>query len=88
MRVFARIFGAIGAFVLAAAVSGCAVGPDFNPVAAPAVSGYTSEPLPGHTESADAIGGAPQTLQPGEDIPGQWWSLFHSAQLDRLIDEA
>ena len=34
------------------------------------------------------IGGAPQTLQPGGDIPGQWWSLFHSAQLDRLIDEA
>jgi NodT family efflux transporter outer membrane factor (OMF) lipoprotein len=79
---------ALGAFVLAAAVSGCAVGPDFHPVAAPAVYGYTSEPLPAHTASADVIGGAPQTLQAGGDIPGQWWSLFHSAQLDRLIDEA
>src|SRR5713101_2999192 len=88
MHVFARIFSAIGAFVLAAAASGCAVGPDFHPVAAPAVNGYTSEPLPAHTASADVIGGAPQTLQPGGDIPGQWWSLFHSAQLDRLIDEA
>jgi outer membrane protein TolC len=88
MHVFTRIFGAIGAFVSAAAVSGCAVGPDFHTVAAPAVSGYTSKPLPAHTASADAIGGDPQSLQPGGDIPGQWWSLFHSAQLDRLIDEA
>jgi NodT family efflux transporter outer membrane factor (OMF) lipoprotein len=88
MHVFTRVFSAIGAFVLAAAASGCAVGPDFHPVAAPAVSAYTSEPLPAHTASADVIGGAPQTLQPGGDIPGQWWSLFHSAQLDRLIDEA
>jgi NodT family efflux transporter outer membrane factor (OMF) lipoprotein len=82
-------FGSIGVFVLAAAVSGCAVGPDFHPVAAPAVSGYTPQPLPAHTASAaGVIGGAPQTVQPGADIPGQWWSLFHSAQLDRLIDEA
>lgn len=88
MHVLTRTFGATGAFVLAAAVSGCAVGPDFHPVAAPNVSGYTSTPLPAHTASADVIGGDPQSLHPGGDIPGQWWSLFHSAQLDRLIDEA
>jgi NodT family efflux transporter outer membrane factor (OMF) lipoprotein len=88
MHVFTRIFSAIGAFVFAAAVSSCAVGPDFHPVAAPAVSGYTSKPLPAQTASADVIGGAPQTLQAGGDIPGQWWTLFHSAQLDQLIDEA
>jgi NodT family efflux transporter outer membrane factor (OMF) lipoprotein len=41
-----------------------------------------------HTASADVVGGAPQTIQAGGDIPGQWWRLFHSAQLDRLIDEA
>ncbi len=88
MHVLTRIFGAVGSFVLAAAVPGCAVGPDFHPVAAPAVNGYTSKPLPAHTASADAIGGSAQTLQPGTDIPGQWWNLFHSAQLDRLVDEA
>ena len=88
MHVLTRIFGAVGAFVLAAAVPGCAVGPDFHPVAAPAVNVYTSEPLPAQTASADVIGGTPQTLRPGGDIPGQWWSLFHSAQLDRLITQA
>jgi NodT family efflux transporter outer membrane factor (OMF) lipoprotein len=64
------------------------VGPDFHPLAAPAVSGYTPEPLPPHTASADVIGGAPQTLQSGGSIPGQWWALFHSSQLNRLIEQA
>jgi NodT family efflux transporter outer membrane factor (OMF) lipoprotein len=88
MHVLTRIFGAVGSFVLAAAVPGCAVGPDFHPVAAPDVNGYTSKPLPAHTASADVIGGSAQTLQTGGDIPGQWWKLFHSAQLDRLVEEA
>jgi NodT family efflux transporter outer membrane factor (OMF) lipoprotein len=88
MRISKGIFNLTGALVFGAAVSGCAVGPDFHPVAAPAVSSYTPQPLPAHTASADVIGGNPQTVQPGEDIPGQWWTLFHSAQLDRLIDQA
>ena len=71
-----------------AVVSGCAVGPNFHPVAAPAVSGYAPEPLPPHTASADVIGGAPQALRLGGDIPGQWWTLFHSPQLNRLINQA
>ncbi|MGA8059666.1 MAG: TolC family protein, partial [Candidatus Binataceae bacterium] len=78
----------IAVFVLTAAVSGCAVGPDFHPIAAPAVRGYTPEPLPPRTASADVVGGTPQTLRPGENIPGQWWTLFHSAQLNRLIEQA
>jgi NodT family efflux transporter outer membrane factor (OMF) lipoprotein len=44
--------------------------------------------LPAHTASADVIGGAPQTLQSGADIPGQWWTLFHSSQLNQLIEQA
>src|SRR5713101_9938310 len=76
------------ALALTAAVSGCTVGPDFHPVAAPAVSGYTPEPLLAHTASAEVVGGAPQSLRSGGDIPGQWWTLFHSAQLNRLIEEA
>ena len=34
------------------------------------------------------LAGLPKPLQPGEDIPGQWWTLFHSAQLNRLIEQA
>jgi NodT family efflux transporter outer membrane factor (OMF) lipoprotein len=88
VHLFTRTSSAMCGFVFAAAVSGCMAGPNFKPVAAPAVNGYTAEPLPAHTASADAIGGNPQTLQVGGDIPGQWWTLFHSAQLDQLIDRA
>jgi outer membrane protein TolC len=83
-----RVLAMTAAFLFTAAVSGCAVGPDFHPVAAPAVSGYTPEPLSPHTASADVIGGAAQTLQPGGNIPGQWWTLFHSSQLNRLVEQA
>ncbi|MGC2303190.1 efflux transporter outer membrane subunit, partial [Candidatus Binatus sp.] len=88
MQAPTRTFGTIEAIIVAATVCSCAVGPDFHPVAAPKVNGYTSSPLPTHTASADVIGGSAQTLQAGGEIPGQWWNLFHSAQLDRLVDEA
>jgi NodT family efflux transporter outer membrane factor (OMF) lipoprotein len=88
MRVSSCILALIEAFVFTVAVSGCAVGPDFHPVPAPTVSGYTPQPLTSQTTSADVIGGAPQTLRPGADIPGQWWTLFHSPQLNRLIEQA
>src|SRR5260370_22245247 len=88
MDISRRILGVTGAFLFAAAAYGCAMGPDFHPVAAPAVSGYSPDRLPSRTASADVIGGAPQTLQPGGDIPGQWWTLFHSSQLNRLIGQA
>jgi NodT family efflux transporter outer membrane factor (OMF) lipoprotein len=83
------IFRVIGIVVLAAVLAGCTVGPDFRAVAAPDVSRYTPKPLSLRIDSAaGVIGGASQMLQPGADIPGQWWNLFHSAQLDQLIDEA
>ena len=88
MDISRRVVAVTRAFVFIAAVSGCTVGPDFHPFAAPAVSGYTPEPLPPHTASADVTGGAPQTLQAGGKIPGQWWTLFHSPQLNRLIEQA
>ena len=77
MQARTRIFGTIEAIAIAATVCSCAVGPDFHPIAAPGVNGYTSKPLPAHSASADVIGGDSQTLQAGGDIPGQWWNLFH-----------
>jgi hypothetical protein len=76
------------ALVLTAALYGCGVGPDFHSIAARAVPGYTPDPLPSHTASADVIGGTSQTLFSGEGIPGEWWTLFHSSQLNRMIEQA
>ena len=71
-----------------AALTGCAVGPDFERPAAPDVEGYTPGPLPTKTASAGVTGGEEQRLVQGLDIPGQWCTLFHSPALNTLIDEA
>jgi NodT family efflux transporter outer membrane factor (OMF) lipoprotein len=69
-------------------LGGCAVGPDFKKPAAPAVSGYTAQPLPAVTARADVEGGQAQRFANGADISGDWWTLFHSKPLDDLIAEA
>src|SRR5258707_10859886 len=75
--------------VLAAALAGCTSGPDFVRPDKPKEQGYTPENLaPQTAASAVADGGAAQTFVPAEDIPGQWWTLFPSAELNPLIDEA
>ena len=76
MHVFTRIFSATRAFVFAAAVSGCAVGPDFHSVAAPAINGYTSEPLPAQTASADVIGGLRKLCSPAGTFPDSGGVFF------------
>jgi NodT family efflux transporter outer membrane factor (OMF) lipoprotein len=81
-------FRAIGGVALLLLVSACAVGPDFKVPPAPSVSGYTPELHPAPTVASEGPGGASQQFDIGRDIPGEWWKLFHSQELDRLIDEA
>src|ERR1700730_4238020 len=69
-------------------LTGCAAGPNFHVPDAPAVIGYTKEPLPENTVSADVSGGQAQRFAPSRDIPGEWWELFHSEPLNALIEEA
>ncbi|HTC06063.1 MAG TPA: histidine kinase, partial [Xanthobacteraceae bacterium] len=70
------------------ALSACAVGPDFAVPPAPQVSGYTPEGRPAATVSVDIESGAAQMFATGRDIPGEWWKVFHSKELDGLIAEA
>ena len=67
---------------------GCAVGPDFAKPEAPATDRYTADPLPNQTASARVADGAAQHFVGDRDIPGDWWVLFHSPQLDALVKEA
>lgn len=69
-------------------LAGCAVGPDFQRPAAPAVHRLTAAPLPSTTASADVMGGQPQRFVAGGDIPAQWWTLFHSTELNALIEQS
>ena len=69
-------------------VAGCTIGPDFHRPAAPNVTGYAGNALPSQTASANIAGGEEQRFVQGLDIPGQWWTLFHSEPLNTLIEQA
>ena len=82
-----RLVRLLAAFI-ATVLAGCAVGPDFRRPDPPAVASYTPEALPTETAEAKVAGGASQRFAPGEEIPAQWWTLFHSEALDQLIRQA
>jgi NodT family efflux transporter outer membrane factor (OMF) lipoprotein len=79
------------ALLAAAAVSACAVGPDFRTPPPPATTHYTRAPEPTGTVAAPGASGASgtaQTLIADRDIPADWWTLFHSTALDHLVRQA
>ncbi len=69
--------------LLTLALGGCATGPAWQAPALP--EAYGAGPLLDRTVVTDAAGGAAQRFMAGKDIPAQWWSLFKSDGLDRLI---
>lgn len=73
---------------LALLLTGCTVGPDFVAPAAPVGQSYDSSPLPALTQKSDGRDGSAQRFADGADLPGEWWALFGSSGLDRLIKDA
>jgi NodT family efflux transporter outer membrane factor (OMF) lipoprotein len=69
-------------------VAACAVGPDFKKPAAPSVSDYTAKPLPADLTATNVVGGEAQHFTKGSDISADWWTLFHSEALNKLIEES
>jgi NodT family efflux transporter outer membrane factor (OMF) lipoprotein len=72
--------------ILAVGTSGCTVGPDFTPPAAPSGTHYTA---PGEAMTTDAGSAAPnQTISYGAKVTQAWWRLFRSSDLDQLVKQA
>ncbi|HTW75293.1 MAG TPA: efflux transporter outer membrane subunit [Steroidobacteraceae bacterium] len=84
----ARAIAVAPALMLALALASCAVGPNYHRAPAPTDDRYTPETLPAQTVSTGVTGGEPQRFEFGRDLPGEWWTLFGSAQLDTLIRQA
>jgi NodT family efflux transporter outer membrane factor (OMF) lipoprotein len=82
--------GAVGLVATLALLitSGCAAGPNYKHPAAPNVPGYTPSPPTTTSTSPNVAGGEAQTFVPGRDIPGDWWTLFHSRSLNDLIERS
>ena len=79
------------ALTIAAAclLASCAVGPNFKAPAAPKTAGYVPPgDLKPQTATAPIAGGEAQRFVDGLDIPGQWWTLFKSTELNALIERA
>ena len=79
---------ALTAGAAAVLVSACAVGPRYRAPAAPTSTSYVRGGLPARTTSSEHAGGESQRFMPGLDLPGDWWTLFRSRELNLLIDRA
>jgi NodT family efflux transporter outer membrane factor (OMF) lipoprotein len=66
----------------------CAVGPNFHRPAPPNAPDYGSAPSQGSTAAAPGTAGEAQHFIGGMDIPGQWWTLFRSPQLNALVEQS
>jgi NodT family efflux transporter outer membrane factor (OMF) lipoprotein len=83
-----RVISLTTIFIVLMIMTGCAVGPNFQRPTTPNVERYTTQPLPAQTTSIDIKGGEMQRFLQDMDIPGQWWTLFHSKPLNDLIEQA
>ncbi len=77
MRLYPSLFAS--SLAITVLLAGCAVGPDFEAPKAPEVGAYDAAPL------TDKTPDGAQELQLGQDIPSQWWELFHSKDLNALV---
>jgi NodT family efflux transporter outer membrane factor (OMF) lipoprotein len=76
----------IAAVSVVALLAGCAVGPDFVTPPAPETKDYevggTPQPTVENTTETQ------QHFDVGKKVSGSWWQLFHSAQLDDVLQQA
>jgi NodT family efflux transporter outer membrane factor (OMF) lipoprotein len=75
---------ALAAFGL---VAGCTMGPNFRPPDPPKVQSFLPDQPPQFV-AGGIDGGEAQRIVDGMDIPGQWWAVFQSPQLNSLIATA
>jgi NodT family efflux transporter outer membrane factor (OMF) lipoprotein len=68
--------------------SGCAVGPKFKSPSPPTDGGFTTAPLSTTSSTNNVAGGEAQQFVEARDIPGEWWTLFHSKSLNDLIERS
>lgn len=65
--------------------AGCTIGPHYSAPSAPPTRHYTAGTPPQRTVAAD---GSAQRFSYGEHLNTQWWTLFRSPALDRLLRTA
>jgi NodT family efflux transporter outer membrane factor (OMF) lipoprotein len=75
-------------------LAGCAVGPNYHRPPLPAAQRYSPAALPAATAAAAPVAGehpslsASQSFSAARELRAQWWTLFHSPELDALMTRA
>lgn len=70
-------------------VTGCAaVGPDWQRPGVKTGQGYDPSAMPPSAMRAASSGAVAQSVRIGRDIPGDWWTLFHSPAINDLVQQA
>ncbi len=79
---------ALAGMLAALLAQGCTVGPRYRAPAPPALTTYTAQPQPQRTASSAGAAGAAQTFDAAGKLSAQWWTLFHSPDLDGMVRQA
>lgn len=87
MMLQARCKVRIAVFLLVVLMAGCKLGPNFRTPDAPKLSRYNPGPLLTKTVSAPSPAGKSQRMQYNQDISSSWWTIFHSKELNALIEQ-
>src|SRR3979490_2050965 len=66
-------------------LGGCAVGPNFTRPTPPSAARYTGDTPRGEDATASETA---QHITLGREIEGNWWTLFRSDAIDRLVPQA
>jgi NodT family efflux transporter outer membrane factor (OMF) lipoprotein len=74
--------------LLALGLSGCVVGPNFDPPAPPSTTRYVPPDEAKAAEGDAALAAPAQTIELGEKVAIDWWTLFQSPDLDSLVKQA
>ncbi len=77
----------IAALLVVAMLSGCVAGPDFVRPAAPTFDKYDNDQAPAATPPK-SVKAAPSPVAIGENLPAQWWELFHEPVLTDVLNQA
>ena len=74
--------------IIVIALAGCAAGPDFRSPDMATPDHYTATLLPAQTASALSESGTTQRFVFAKNLSGEWWTLFRSPELDKMIKQS
>jgi NodT family efflux transporter outer membrane factor (OMF) lipoprotein len=74
--------------IAAMVLAGCTVGPRLRLPEFAGTDSFTASPMPSETVSAPTAAGIAQRFAFAQRLSAEWWTLFHSEELNALIKRA